>query len=97
MTPSKLEELLSYVAPVILKSSMKREAISPSERMCVTLRYLVTGDAQSTIADSYRMGKTTVSRIVKETSDVLWNQLLEKGFLRAPKTEEEWTEIAGSI
>ena len=94
MTPSKLEELLIYVAPVILKSSMKREAISSSERVCVTLRYLVTGDAQSTIADSYRMRKTTVSRILKENSDALWNQLLAKGFLRAPKTEEEWTEIA---
>ena len=27
MTPSKLEELLNWVAPVIIKSSIKREAI----------------------------------------------------------------------
>lgn len=94
MTPTKLEELLSYVAPVIMKSSMRREAITPSERLCVTLRYLVTGDAQSTIADSYRMGKTSVCRIIKETSDALWDQLLKNGFLKAPKTEEEWVEIA---
>ncbi|XP_057296241.1 uncharacterized protein LOC130625195 [Hydractinia symbiolongicarpus] len=63
MTTTKLEELLSYVAPVIMKSSMRREAITPSERLCVTLRYLVIGDAQSTIADSYRTGKTSKNEL----------------------------------
>ena len=41
MTPRKLEELLGWVAPRILKSNVKREAISPEERLCVTLRMLL--------------------------------------------------------
>ena len=43
------EEFLSYLARLILKyASEKRKPIGPSERLCGTLRYLVTGDAQST-------------------------------------------------
>ncbi|XP_057304432.1 uncharacterized protein LOC130641579 [Hydractinia symbiolongicarpus] len=94
MTPSKLEELLGYVGPLITKSSLKREAISASERLCVTMRYLVTGDAQTTIADSYRMGKNTVSGIVKETANAIWKFLVAQGFLQAPSTEKDWIKIA---
>ena len=94
MSPTKFEELLSYVAPLIIKASEKREPIGPSERLCVTLRYLVTGDAQSTISLSYRISKTSVSRIIKETTDALWKVLSEREFIKAPSSEEEWVEIA---
>ena len=53
ITPTKYEELLCWVAPKIIKSNIKRESISPGERLCVTLRFLVTGDAQTTIGASY--------------------------------------------
>ena len=38
MLPNKLEELLSFVGPLIEKSSERREAVSPKESLCVTLR-----------------------------------------------------------
>ena len=50
MNPAKFEKLLPYVAPLIMKASEKKEPIGPSERLCLTLSYLVTGDAQSTIS-----------------------------------------------
>ena len=73
MSPTRFEELLALVAPRILKSSAKSEAIyiAPEERLCVTLRYLVTCDAQTTISPSFRISKTSVGRIVKETSQAL--------------------------
>ena len=89
MNPTKL---LLYIAPLIMKASEKREPIGPSERLCVTLRYLVPGDAQSTISLSYRISKTSLSRIIKETTDALWKVLSERGFIKA--SEEEWVEIA---
>ena len=49
MTPEKYEYLLQLVAPNLMKDSSKREAIQPGELLSVTLRYLVTGDAQTTI------------------------------------------------
>ena len=51
MSPSTYEELLSFVAPAILKQdTVMRDSVGSSERLAVTLRYLVTGDAQCTIA-----------------------------------------------
>ncbi len=82
------------MAPKILKSSQKREVIEPGKRLSVTLRYLVTGDAQTTIAASYRMNKTSVSRIIKETTDVIWDVLMKAGYLKVPKNENDWREVA---
>ena len=90
MTPQKLEELLGWVAPRVLKSNFKREAISPEERLCVTLKYVVTGDAHVTIAASYRISPTSISRIIKETTKVIWNILRDKGFLKAPNSARKW-------
>ena len=50
MRHSKYEELLRLVSPFIRKCSLKWESIGPSERLSVTLRYLATGDRQTTIA-----------------------------------------------
>ena len=59
MSPSMFELLLSWVAPLIKKeSTQSRQAIFPGKRLYVTLRYLVTGDAQRTIAASYCISPT---------------------------------------
>ncbi|XP_028417192.1 protein ANTAGONIST OF LIKE HETEROCHROMATIN PROTEIN 1-like [Dendronephthya gigantea] len=94
MTPQKYEELLTMVAPYITKSSRKREAIGPSERLSVTLRYLATGDAQQTIGLSYRISPTTIGRIVLETCKVLWDVLCSKGYVRAPDSIDKWRTIS---
>ena len=91
MLPAKLEKLLRLVAPKISKSSAKRESISAEERLCVTLRFLASGDSQSTISGSYRISRSSISRIVRETTQALWDVLLEEGFLDAPKMiGEKW-------
>ena len=71
-----------------------REPVSPSERLSVTLRYLVTGDEQISIAASYRISPSTVGRIIGETCKVLWQVLIEKGYISAPTTKEHWKKIA---
>ena len=78
MTPMRLEQLLSCVGPKIQRCNLRREVIEPGERLCITLRYLITGDAFTTIAASYRVGETTVSRIVKSTCKAIWDALLER-------------------
>ena len=51
MSPQIFERLLTWVGPYITKTTTKmRYPVSAGERLCVTLRYLVTGDAQVTIA-----------------------------------------------
>ena len=71
-----------------------REPICVGQRLCVTLRYFVTGDAHVTIAASYRMSPTTVGRIVKETCAVIWNLLRDKGYVSAPSSDEAWKKIS---
>ena len=46
MSNEKFETILSWVAPLIAKSSKRRPTTSPAERLIITLRYLATGDAQ---------------------------------------------------
>ncbi|XP_057310560.1 uncharacterized protein LOC130648525 [Hydractinia symbiolongicarpus] len=96
MLPEKYEKL-SYVAPLISKKNLKRESISADQRLCITLRYLVTGDAKSTIASSYPVGPTTVGRIISETCNAIWEKLLGAGQLKCPSTQSEWKKIAANF
>ena len=81
-------------SPLIEKSSFRRPVASAAERLCVTLRYLATGDSQFTISSCYRISSATVGRVIRETCQVLWLVLTEKGFLAVPKTTNAWLSIA---
>ena len=94
MLPEKYEKLLSCVSPLITKSSLRHECVSADQRLCITMRYLVTGDAKATIASSYRVGRTTVGRIISETCNAIWTKLLEDRYLKCPTTQVEWKKIA---
>ena len=61
-----------------------RDSVGPSERLAVTLHCLVTGDAQCTIAASYRISPSTVCRIIGETCEAIWSSLLEMNYLEVP-------------
>ena len=86
------EHLLSWVAPVIQRTSLWRSAATP-ERL---LRYLTTGDSQITIGTSFRISPTTMGRIISETRQALRRVLSEKVFIRAA-SEEEWLTIAAEF
>ena len=94
MSPTRYEELLKLVAPLITKSSEGREVVSPGERLCTTLRSLCSGDSNTTIACSYRVGISTVWKIIRETCIALWKVLLENNYIKAPSSKEEWRKIA---
>lgn len=97
MSTQKFELLLSWVAPLIVKSAKRRPTTSPAERLIITLRYLATGDAQFTIASSYRVSPTTISRIIRETTAVIWDVLCDKDYMRAPNSLKEWENISNDF
>ena len=76
------------------KSTHMREPIPPDERLSVTLGYLVTGDAQTTVAASYRISPTLTGRTIEKTCDVLWNTLSRHGFLRVSIDGDDWKNTA---
>ena len=97
MSPSIYEKLLSWIVPAIKKSPQKREAIGSSERLSVTLRYLVTGGARATIAYSYRISQSAVGRIIKETSQILREVLIKKifyGYLKVKTSGKPFQTIS---
>ena len=87
MLPTNLEELLGWIAPQIIKNSEKRQTIVLEERLCITLRYLVTGDAQVTTGSSYHISPTSMGRIITETTAVLWDVLHKLSYLKVTSTQ----------
>ena len=71
-----------------------RDPIFPGDRLAVTLRYLVTGDAQCTGAASYRISPSAVSRIITETCDAIWTSLKRMHYLDCPSNVSEWKSVA---
>ena len=96
MSKESFDDLLSRVEPYLttrLYMNSKRPYISPAEKLAVTLRFLATGNSQISLSFNFRIGRATVSHIVHETCQLLWNVLLNE-FLKFPTTEEEWKSIS---
>ena len=89
MNPTTFKLLLSWVRPYIRKSSLRRKVATPAERLSVTLKHLATGNAHINIGLSYRLCPTTVGRIIRETNQVIWNCLVEKGFMDTLRSTRE--------
>ena len=97
MTPERFGHLLSLVGPRITKTNTRmREAISAAERLTLTLRYLASGDDKQNLSFSYRIGRTTVSHIIKETLYAIWLALKDK-YVGPPKSACNWKNISNDF
>ena len=94
MSPERFQHMLHLVGPFMQERKCRsRCPISKEERLCLTLRYLASGDSQQSISYNFRISKRTVHNIVKETCDAIW-EALSGTYLKQPTTSEEWEEIA---
>ena len=59
----------------------------------LTLRFFASEDSQISLTCLFRMGKKTVSRIISETCEALYEVLCNK-YLDTPKTKEQWKKIS---
>ena len=69
MSPERFEYSFSLVVPLIVKPLIDtnyRKSISPKKRLVITLRYLGEGCSQQALSLGFRVGKSTVSKILKE-------------------------------
>lgn len=82
MSPIVFEDILRWVASYIQKKETKmRELIFPRQRFCVASRYLVTDNAQVTIAADYRMSPASIGRRISETCKTVRYVLINKDYL----------------
>ena len=94
MSKERFDHLLSLVREKITKKDTRlREAITAEERLVITLRYLSAGMLQQDLCYSFRIGRTTVSNILKEVCDTIYD-VLSPIYMQAPSTENEWRHIA---
>lgn len=76
MDGTTYDELLELVTPKIQRiNTNMREAISPSERLAITLRFLATGDSYASLAVLFRVAPNTISLIIPETCDAIYQVL----------------------
>ena len=94
MSKERFDHLLSLVRDKITKKNTRmREAVTPEERLVITIRYLATGMAQQTLCYNFRIGRTTASNIVRDVCIALY-EALSPIYLRPPATEAEWRSIS---
>ena len=97
MSPESFDVLLRHMKPHISKKNTRfRESVPVSTRLAVTLRYLASSESQQSLSWSFRLSRTTVSKIVKETCKAVW-KVLSPIYLRSPSTEQEWKQISNDF
>ena len=99
MSRSTFDILLSHVGPLLTRRhyfSRLRAEITPAERLAVTLRYLATGNSQVSLSFNFRIRKSTVCGIVRDTSQAIW-VALQPIYVRSPSSQEEWKAVSNQF
>ena len=92
MNREHFEHLFNLVDPLIAKQDTNYRKSKPAKkRLVITLRYLAEGCSQQALSLGFRVGKSSVSKILKEVCEVLYT-VLATHYLRPPLTEEEWKQ-----
>ncbi|XP_029944258.1 putative nuclease HARBI1 [Salarias fasciatus] len=93
LTCAQFDDLLARVgARITYQDTNYRRSISADERLSICLRFLATGDSYRTIANSFRVGVSTVSTIIPDVVTAIWDCLAEE-FMAVPGAAE-WRSIA---
>jgi hypothetical protein len=67
MSVEQFNELLKIIEPQVAKrDTIMRNAITPRQKLEVTLRYLASGDSFQSLALLFRIPATTISRFIPE-------------------------------
>ncbi|XP_069810666.1 uncharacterized protein [Dendropsophus ebraccatus] len=96
MTIATFDPLLADLRPGLLyRDTVMREAISPEERLLVTLRFLATGNSFACLHYEFALGISTISSIVGLTCSAIWERL--RAQVMPPPQPEDWIRIAGGF
>ena len=88
MSPDRFNHLSDLLRKRITKKYHIRLSISPEERLAVTLSYLATVNTKQSIAFEFKLGRSTVSSIIDEVCEELWDVLAN--FVQPPSAKNDW-------
>ncbi|CAH1987015.1 unnamed protein product [Acanthoscelides obtectus] len=96
MSVSSFDELLQRVQTQLQRQDTNmRNCIQPEQMLAVTLKYLASGCSFKDLYYSYRLGISTISKIVRVVCDILWSCLVEECI---PKlTKERFESVAAGF
>ena len=63
MSPNQSEHSLELIKPMIMKKNAVRAPIPPLERLAIALRFLASGESQTSLSYYFKIGKETVCGI----------------------------------
>ncbi|KAM3930996.1 uncharacterized protein RB166_004486 [Leptodactylus fuscus] len=90
------EELQDHLATHLQhQDTIMRKALSPTERLVITLRFLATGESFASLHLQFRVGKSTISRVVKSTCHLIWQHL--QPIVMPSLTQEIWLQAAAGF
>ncbi|XP_047522885.1 uncharacterized protein LOC125061459 [Pieris napi] len=75
------QETFYYILNLIEHRLIKKwcnwhvQPISPEERLVITIRYLATGESFKSLSKNFRIGVTTLTKIIEETVLAIWEEL----------------------
>lgn len=61
--------------------------------MIIYFRYLATGESYRSLAFSYRVGASTLSALIPEVCDIIWEKM-SGVHLKIPQSDEDWKLVA---
>ena len=94
MLPATFDTLLNLIGPKIQRKDTNfRKALPASLKLAVALRYLATGESQKSLSFNYRIGHSTVTSILKEVPQKIF-EVLGPLSLQLPQNEERWKGLA---
>ncbi len=89
MSKERFDHLYSLLEPKIAKKDTRfRRCIPARQRLVIALRYLATGSSQQTLSYSFRIGRITVSNIIKEVCEAIYD-VLSPIYLKPPTNFDE--------
>ena len=77
------------------QDTQMRKCISPAELICLTLRYLATGETFRSLEFQFRISRRIISEAVIDVSNAIIKKLSR--YLSTPKTTEEWLQISKKL
>ena len=97
MSPDRFDHLLSLVEPAITKQNNNyRQPISAAGQLCLTVRFLASGDSQQSLLFAFRIGRSTVLGIIQETCEAIYN-ILAPIYLKPLRFPQEWEKISNKV
>jgi hypothetical protein len=95
MSSNRFDDLLQRISPQISRHKTHKQPISAAERLSATLKFLSSGTTQQSIAIEYRIGKSTMNKLVYDCCKAIWEGLKEE-FVPVPDVKK-WKDIAADF